>query len=101
MQLLDDMNTKIDADTYTNQYQFEEDMAYLSFKSYDGHYMFRGPTFSMFQWVRGMMPNWYEKGSVFEGALISVSPSEKGDVLPEVYFHGKYLEEFMSNHILY
>ena len=44
----------------------------------------------MFQWLRGERPNWYEKGSVFEGALISVSASKKGDVLPEVYFHCKY-----------
>lgn len=90
MALLDDMITKIDADTYTNQYQFEEDMASLSFKSYDGHYSFRGPTFAMFQWIRGERPSWYEKNSVYEGALISVSASEKGDELPEVYFHCMY-----------
>ena len=70
--------------------EFEAEMAAITYKSYDGHYAFNGPTYRAFGWRRG---GGYVRSSefagAFGGALISVSPSEDGSALPEVFFHCK------------
>lgn len=84
----DALIAKIQDGGVDNQYQFEAEMASITFKSYDGHYSFLGPTFAAFRWRRGGGYNRNgEYSGSYGGALISVSPSEDGSELPEVFFH--------------
>ncbi|KAL5348963.1 hypothetical protein ACLOAV_006388 [Pseudogymnoascus australis] len=77
---LDAVIVSIKAGKFTNQYQFEEQMALITGLAFDGHYTFLGNTFySSLDWYRGGASN-----GAYEGSLISVSLD--GKALPKVYF---------------
>jgi len=77
--LLDDTISKIDAGSFANQYEFEENIANITVHAYDGHFEFLGMTFiGALRWTRG----W---GS--QAALISVSTD--GSALTQIYLKSK------------
>ena len=74
------MIARINEGGFTNQYQFEEELALIVGLAYDGHYTFLGNTFyGAMEWYRGGASD-----SEYEGSLISVSLD--GIEIPKIYF---------------
>jgi hypothetical protein len=93
MDLLDQTITKIKQGGFTNQYQFEEELALIVGLSFDGHYTFLGNTFlGAMEWYRGGATN-----GEYEGSLISVSLD--GAELPQIYFASKLLPDAHTDHV--
>lgn len=88
---LDAVIVSIKAGKFTNQYQFEEQMALITGLAFDGHYTFLGNTFySSLDWYRGGASN-----GAYEGSLISVSLD--GKALPKVYFTSTFSGTHSNN----
>lgn len=76
---MDETTKKINNGGFLNQYQFEEELALIVSKSFDGHYSMHGNTFGgALGWRRG------RTDGTLEASLISVSTD--GAKLPQVYF---------------
>lgn len=85
------MIVNIKAGKFTNQYQFEEQMALITGQAFDGHYTFLGNTFyGSLDWYRGGATN-----GAYEGSLISVSLD--GKALPKVYFSSTFSGTYSDN----
>jgi hypothetical protein len=70
---LDDIASKVNGGTYTNEYDFENDIAALFIKAHDGHLNFNGMAYGgAFRWRRNLN-------------IALVSASKDGSAVPEVW----------------
>jgi hypothetical protein len=70
---LDDIASKVNGGTYTNEYDFENDIAALFIKAHDGHLNFNGMAYGgAFRWRRNLN-------------IALISASKDGSAVPEVW----------------
>lgn len=70
---LDDIGSKVNDGTYTNEYDFENDIAALFIKAHDGHLNFNGMAYGgAFRWRRNTR-------------IALISASRNGDDIPQVW----------------
>ncbi|KAF3009674.1 hypothetical protein E8E13_008237 [Curvularia kusanoi] len=75
---LDDIASKVNGGTYTNEYDFENDIAALLIKAHDGHLNFNGMAYGgAFRWRRNTN-------------IALISASKDGSSVPEVWAVGDF-----------